>query len=585
MAILTVSCVSAADNDTQQMDVLQVDEDAIPASDVPQAEDNIPEEENTVIKNASFTADSTTNYLSDSNFTVNLKDDSGSAVVNKTVSFTIGGKIINSTTDDEGNAKLLLNVSKGTYTVKYTFNETGFNPISSTSKILVMTTGVSKIKASTYKAYKGFTNIYRVTLTVDGMPLAGRYVTFKVVGKTFKKKTDSKGVASLSVSSLTVGTHAITFSYAGEKNIQKSSGSSKIYMIKGMPKIISRANNVVYKNKISTPFKIKLVSARGIALKNKKITFTIKGKKYVKYTNKDGIATLYIKRTTGTYTIKVYTAKTTYYKADTKYYSIKVQSNNARNNGFWLFGSDMKKVNLDSLKKVGTKHIFLNAKAVELWGQSGVEKFISSASGKGIKVHIWMQVFYDGKWINPVKNGKIDYDLIKSKVNLAKKYAKIKGVAGVHFDYLRYPGNAYKYSAGVSAVNYFVKTATSAVHAINSKLIVSAAVMPEPSSMKYYYGQDIPTISKYLDVIIPMIYKGNYNAGSSWIQKVTAAFVKQSSHAKIWSGIQTYKSDSDVTKLSATSLMKDADAAAAGGAYGVILFRWGITNLINFNKI
>ena len=98
-------------------------------------------------------------------------------------------------------------------------------------------------------------------------------------------------------------------------------------------------------------------------------------------------------------------------------------------------------------------------------------------------------------------------------------------------------------------------------------------------------SEDIPTISKYLDVIIPMIYKGNYNAGSSWIRKVTAAFVKQSSHAKIWSGIQTYKSDSDVTKLSATALMKDADAAAAGGVYGVILFRWGITNLINFNNV
>lgn len=351
------------------------------------------------------------------------------------------------------------------------------------------------------------------------MPLSGRYVTFKVAGKTFKKLTNSKGVASLSVSSLAVGTNAISFYYSDEKNIQKSSGSSKIYMIKGMPKIISRANNIVYKHKINSPFKIKLVSARGIALKNKKITFTIKRKEYVKYTNKDGIATLYIKRTVGTYTVKVYTAKTTYYKADTKYYSIKVKSNNARNNVFWLSGSDMKKVDLNSLKKVGTKHIFLNSRAIDLWGQSSVEKFISSAAGKGMKVHIWMQVFYNGKWVNSVKNGKIDYDLIKSKVTLAKKYAKIKGVAGVHFDYLRYPGNAYKYSAGVIAINYFVKTATSAVHAINSKLIVSAAVMPEPSSMKYYYGQDIPTISKYLDVIIPMIYKGNYNAGSSWIQK------------------------------------------------------------------
>ena len=246
----------------------------------------------------------------------------------------------------------------------------------------------------------------------------------------------------------------------------------------------------------------------------------------------------------------------------------------------------MNKVNLKTLQKYGTKHIFLNFKSLELWGQDDVEKFISNAHGHGIKVHLWMQVFYQGgKWYNPVKKGKINYDLIKSKVNLAKKYAKIKGIDGVHFDYLRYPGTAYKYSSGTKAINYFTKTASNAVHKINSKLIVSAAVMPEPSSMKYYYGQDIPTMSKYLDVIVPMVYKGNYNAGTSWIQKVTKALVKKSNGAKIWTGLQSYKSDSNLKKLSATELMKDADAAAMGGAYGVFLFRYGITNYINFNNV
>ena len=92
-------------------------------------------------------------------------------------------------------------------------------------------------------------------------------------------------------------------------------------------------------------------------------------------------------------------------------------------------------------------------------------------------------------------------------------------------------------------------------------------------------------MTKYLDVIIPMVYKGNYNAGTSWIQKVTSTLVKQSSGAKVWTGLQSYKSDDDLTKLSAKSLMKDADAAAMGGAYGVLLFRYGITNFFNFNNI
>ena len=109
--------------------------------------------------------------------------------------------------------------------------------------------------------------------------------------------------------------------------------------------------------------------------------------------------------------------------------------------------------------------------------------------------------------------------------------------------------------------------------------------MPEPSSMKKYYAQDIPTMSKYVDVIVPMVYKGNYHAGTKWIKSVTKAFAKQSKKAKIWTGLQTYKSDSKLNKLSAKELMGDADAAALGGAYGVMLFRYGLINYINFNNV
>ena len=139
---------------------------------------------------------------------------------------------------------------------------------------------------------------------------------------------------------------------------------------------------------------------------------------------------------------------------------------------------------------------------------------------------------------------------MNSKVKEAKTLAKVKGVAGVHFDYVRYPGNAFQYKNSIKAVNYFVKKASTAVHKVNKKLIVSAAVMPEPSSMKKYYAQDIPTMSKYVDVIVPMVYKGNYHAGTKWIKSVTKAFAKQSKKAKIWTGLQTYTSDSKLNKLS-----------------------------------
>ena len=592
LSVLTMSAVCA--EDVNLTDECSLNQENVIVEEAPSTQESYGnssadydavENSEVINKNASFAKVDDSVYIKDKTFTVKLVDENNTGLSNKTVHFTIDGNKLDVLTNGYGNAKLLLNVSKGTYTVKYSFDETGYNPISSSSKIIVITDKASKIKASAYTAYVGLKNTYTVTLTVDDIPLANRKVDFKINGKTYHKTTNSKGKASLSIG-LKKGVYSIELKYAGEKNIKKSSAKSKITVKKGMPKVLKKANSVVYRHKVSSPFKVKLVDARGNPLKNKKVTFVLNNKKYVKKTDKDGIATLNIKLKKGTYKLKVSSGKTSIYNKVSKTYSIKVKPSQARNNGIWLFGKDMKKVNLDKLQSYGTKQIILNFKALELWGQSDVEKFIKKAHNHNIKVHIWMQVFYEnGKWINPVKKGEIDYNLINSKIDLAKKYAKVKGVDGVHFDYVRYPGTAYKYEKGVDAINYFTKEASNEVHKINPKLIVSAAVMPEPSSMKYYYGQDIPTMTKYLDVIVPMVYKGNYKAGTSWIQKVTSALVKQSSGAKVWTGLQSYKSDSNPTKLSAKALMNDADAAAFGGARGVILFRYGLTNFFNFNDI
>lgn len=543
------------------------------------------EEETVVVKNASFSEVTTTYYLANSTFYVKLLGDNNTPLAKKDVKFTVNGKTSAVKTTVYGNAKLLLDLTKGAYTVKYSFNEDGYSSCKGSAKIVVVNTKTPQIKASNYVAYVGFKNAFVATLTIDGMPMEGREVVFTVNGVSYVKKTNSKGKASLPIG-LKKGVYTIKYAYAGEADVKKASGKAKLTSIKGMPKKITKANSVIYRHKTPGVFKIKLSDARGNLLKNKKVTFTVNGKKYVRQTDSNGIATLNFKLKKGTYKIKVYSGKTSLYNKVSKTYTIKVKPTQTRQNGIWLFGADMKKVNLNTLKKYGTKHIFLNFKAIELWGQKGVEKFVADANSKGIKVHIWMQVFYQGgKWQNPVKNKTINYKLINSKINLAKKYAKIKGIAGVHFDYLRYPGTAYKYANGVKAINYFTKHASNAVHKINSKLIVSAAVMPEPSSMKYYYGQDIPTMSKYLDVIVPMEYKGNYNAGTSWITKVTKAFVKKSNGAKVWVGLQSYKSDSKLTKSSSSSLMNDAYAASMGGARGVMMFRFGLLNYINFNNV
>lgn len=576
--VLTMSAVSAED-------INATDSEIMAEADGEVSLDVLSQNQSVANKNASFSKVSQTTYIKGNSFNVKLLDDGKAPLVNKTVSFTINSNEFNVTTNKNGNAILPLNFSKGTYTIKYKFNESGYNPVESSSKIMIITTKTSKFTASKYTAYVGVSNAFKVVLKVDGIPLSGRKVSFLINGVTYDRLTNSKGEASLAIG-LKKGVYPIKFTYVGEKNINKASGSSQITVKKGMPVSMYKANSMTLYHKTLGQFKIKLVDVRGNTIKNKVVKFTINGKTYSKKTNSNGIATLDIKMRSGSYKMTVTSPKTSIYNKVSKTYTIKIISSKTRNNGMWLFGRDMKKVDLDKLKKYGMTQILLNFKALELWGQSEVEKFIANAGKRNIKVHIWMQAFYhESKWQNPVKDGEIDYDLIDSKVNLVKKYASIKGVAGVNIDYVRYPGTAYKYPEGVNAINYFIKTACEEAHAINPKLIISAAVMPEPSSLEHYYGQDIPEMSKYLDVIIPMVYKGNYGKSTSWINTVTSKLVKMSNGAKIWTGIQSFKSDSNPTKLSSSALFKDADAAASGGAYGVILFRYGLFNYINFNKI
>ena len=215
-----------------------------------------------------------------------------------------------------------------------------------------------------------------------------------------------------------------------------------------------------------------------------------------------------------------------------------------KNFGYWVFGSDMKTVNLETLKKYGVTDIFLNFYALEKHGKSSVEAWIKKAKTQGINTHLWVQCFYDGNWINPKTSN------LNAKLKEIKNYANITGVYGIHLDYLRYPGNAYKTSGGADAITNFVKK----VRSQNPNVFLSCAVMPE-TDCKYYYGQDIDALSKTVNCIIPMQYKGNYQSGESWLKSTTKFF---SGKAKIWSGLQSYKSDDDPTKLSAKEILSDA---------------------------
>ena len=252
----------------------------------------------------------------------------------------------------------------------------------------------------------------------------------------------------------------------------------------------------------------------------------------------------------------------------------------AKHCGYWLHGRTMKDVDIRSLASFGTTDVFLHEHAFVVHGQSDVKSWIAKADAAGVKVHIWIQAFYNGKWINPVKDGKPDMALFEEKLGRAESYARIPGVAGIHLDYVRYPGTAFKTPGGMSAVSEFVRLAATRLHKISPRIVVSAALMPETTSNEHYYGQDYAALSKHLDVVVPMIYKGNYKKTTSWIASTSKWYAKNSKGAKVWAGLQSYNSDEDTSPLPTPEITADAKAALDAGAAGVVIFRWGLTNPI-----
>ncbi len=155
-------------------------------------------------------------------------------------------------------------------------------------------------------------------------------------------------------------------------------------------------------------------------------------------------------------------------------------------------------------------------------------------------------------------------------------------IDGVHLDYIRYSGSgtnaAYLNPGGTETITSFVANVTSTVNAIKPKIAVSAALMPEGSMNAKYYGQNYTQLSQYLDFLVPMVYKGNYNQSAYWIGQTVKYIVDNSNGKPVVAGLQTYESDENTTPIQAAELQNDIDTAIANGSSGYALFRYGLIN-------
>ena len=127
-------------------------------------------------------------YASGSHFTVKVVSSDGKvAVAGESVIFIFNGDAITAKTDNKGIAKIKITQTPGTYTIKTVFNGKTY-----TNKVTVKQV-LKTSKVTVKKTAKKFT--LKAKLKINGKLVKGKLITFKFNGKTYKAKTNSKGIA------------------------------------------------------------------------------------------------------------------------------------------------------------------------------------------------------------------------------------------------------------------------------------------------------------------------------------------------------------------------------------------------------
>lgn len=182
--------------------------------------------------------DLTMNANDGSEYKVTVKDKSGKALGGVYVKSVIGGKQYLYKTDANGVAKLKITQGAGSYSVKTYLADPCYKSSVSSKNLLVKGT---KFIAKNIYVSAGDKATFSVKLVNEKNKVVGnKDVTFTYEGKETTVKTDSKGIAKVSLGVVSKGTHNIKFSQG------TASGSAKIFAANkvSIKEIVEASKNV-----------------------------------------------------------------------------------------------------------------------------------------------------------------------------------------------------------------------------------------------------------------------------------------------------------------------------------------------------
>lgn len=210
--------------------------------------DAISKKSNITVKSTIKSSDFTKYYKNTASYYSTFYDQKGRLLKNTNTKFKINNKEYTIKTNDKGVGKLAINLKPGKYSILLT------NPKTTETASRTVTVK-SLIETKDLTISGGNTGKFNVKiLNSNGKASPNKKVTFTVNGKTYSKKTDKTGIATLDIN-LDAGTYKITTAYEGLKNtnnikVIKNVKSSSFMHTALIPNYVNVTMDYVYYNSI-----------------------------------------------------------------------------------------------------------------------------------------------------------------------------------------------------------------------------------------------------------------------------------------------------------------------------------------------
>ena len=227
-------------------------------------------------------------YKNATQFYATLVDSEGNILSDTTITFNINGRLYERKTNENGSARMNINLIQGTYIIS------AYNPVTNeTNSFNIKVLPLIVDNSDLTKYFRNSSQYVVRILDNQGNSVgAGEKVTFNINGVFYERSTNASGYAKMNIN-LPPGDYIITATYNGE---------SVSNNIKVLPTL--KADNLTKYFRNSSQYVVRILDNQGNSVgAGEKVTFNINGVFYERSTNASGYAKMNINLPPGDYII------------------------------------------------------------------------------------------------------------------------------------------------------------------------------------------------------------------------------------------------------------------------------------------